>query len=101
MSLSNRYEIYLSFLGAAGGLLLGQTMVASVLVLTILDLPYVYDPVLYRFNWILGLGWTVVAGDIVRSNIILLYVISYILVSNKLDNSCGHLRGNIQQAKAA
>lgn len=61
--ISPRSRNYLALFGAAIGLLLCQAVTAGLLQLTVRDLRSVYDPVLYRFDAMLGLGWLSVCGD--------------------------------------
>jgi len=65
---SDRFNEKIAFTSAALGLLLGQIGIACLVFMTVDDLPYVYDPVLYRFDDMLGLGWTNVFGIIVSES---------------------------------
>lgn len=72
---------HIAFIGAACGLLLGQIATAGLLIITIRDLPYVYDPVLYRFDGMLGLSWTNVAGDILSDSSVLKKIVMIIYMT--------------------
>jgi len=61
--ISPRSRNYLALFGAAIGLLLCQAVTAGLLQLTVRDLPSVYDPILFRFDAMLGLGWLSICGD--------------------------------------
>jgi len=66
--ISPRTRNHIAMFGAATGLLLGQAATACLLNLTIRDLPNVYDPVLYRFDAMLGLGFISQAADLLRAH---------------------------------
>jgi len=56
---STKYENLPSQVAGVGALILGMTSVSGMLSLTISSLPNVYDPVLYRFEHILGISFEV------------------------------------------
>ena len=68
---STRYRDLLAFLGAT--LFPWMFMMTSVdlMVEAIYHLPYVYDPVLYRIDTILALGWVTVFADALKQHVVL------------------------------
>jgi hypothetical protein len=79
--ISVKYENLHSFVAGAGGLLLGALGVHGMLLLTIKKLPNVYDPVLYRFEHILGFSYVLPFFDLYSAGIfgwILYQIYSYL-----------------------
>jgi len=76
--ISPRSRDHLAMFGAAAGLLLGQAATACLLVLTVIDLPLVYDPVLYRFDAMLGFGHVSQTADFLRVHSVLRQTVLYI-----------------------
>jgi len=75
---STRYRNLLAFLGAALFPWMFMSTSVDLMVEAIHHLPYVYDPVLYRIDTILNLGWLAVCSDVLKRQLVLGRIIIFI-----------------------